>query len=61
MRAAYEAEQTLAEPRVCMRRVASTILIACTPDLAAYAERLGRLADQLAATLESHRVSTADT
>jgi hypothetical protein len=30
-----------------MRRVASTILIACTPELAAYAERLGRLADQL--------------
>ena len=48
VRAAYEAEQTLAEPHVCMRRAASTILIACTPDLAAYAERLGRLADQLA-------------
>ena len=48
VRAAYEAEQTLAEPRLCMRRVANTILIACTPDLAAYAERLGRLADQLA-------------
>ena len=48
VRAAYEAEQTLAEPRLCMRRVPSTILIACTTDLAAYAERLGRLADQLA-------------
>ncbi|HSX81622.1 MAG TPA: BREX system serine/threonine kinase PglW, partial [Candidatus Saccharimonadia bacterium] len=48
VRAAYEAEQTLVEPRVSMRRVPSAILIACTTDLAAYAERLGRLADQLA-------------
>src|SRR5262249_41792511 len=48
VRAAYEAEQRLAEPRLCMRRVPSTILIACAPYLSAYAERLGHLADQLA-------------
>jgi hypothetical protein len=48
VRAAYEAEQTLAAPRMCIHRAASTVLIACTTALAVYAERLGGLADQLA-------------
>lgn len=49
-RAAIEAERERAEPRFFVRRAGSCVLIARTLDLADYAERLGKVADELATT-----------
>jgi serine/threonine protein kinase len=49
VRAAYEAEQARAEPKLHLRRAGAALLLAVTPELADYAERLGRVADALAA------------
>ena len=47
-RAIVETESSLAEPRFQLRRVAGKTVIACTSELAAYAEKLGHVADELA-------------
>ena len=47
-RAAVETECSLADPRYQLRRVAGKTVIACTQELAAYAEKLGQVADELA-------------
>ena len=47
-RAAVETECSLADPRYQLRRVAGKTVIACTQELAAYAEKLGQVADGLA-------------
>lgn len=47
-RALVETEASLAEPRFQLRRIAGKTLIACTRDLAVYAEKLGQVADNLA-------------
>ena len=47
-RACVETECSLTEPRYQLRRVAGKTVIACTQELAAYAEKLGKVADQLA-------------
>ena len=47
-RAAVEAEDSADLPRFQMRRVAGTTVVACSPELAVYAEKLGRCADSLA-------------
>ena len=39
----------MAEPPLHLRRAGRVVLLACTPELAEYAERLGRVADALAA------------
>ncbi len=48
IRIAYEAEQSKAEPKLHLRRARSGLLLAVTPNLAEYAERLGVVADDLA-------------
>jgi serine/threonine protein kinase len=47
-RAAVETEDMMAQRRFQMRRVAGKIVIACSQELAVYAEKLGQVADQLA-------------
>ena len=47
-RAAVETEGSLADPRYQLRRVGGKTVIACTQELAAYAEKLGQVADELA-------------
>ena len=47
-RALVETEASLAEPRFQLRRIGGKTLIACTRDLAVYAEKLGEVADELA-------------
>ena len=49
-RAAVETEASMAVPRFQIRRVAGKVLVSCSQELAAYAEELGRKADQLAAS-----------
>ena len=49
VRVAYEAEQAKAEPKLHLRRSERGLLLAVTPELAEYAERLGEVADALAA------------
>jgi hypothetical protein len=48
-RAAVETESAMVAPRFQIRRVAGKVVVACTPELAVYAEELGRKADELAA------------
>jgi len=47
-RALVETESCLTEPRFQLRRIAGKAMVACTVDLATYAEKLGQVADQLA-------------
>ncbi|MFO0877871.1 MAG: BREX system serine/threonine kinase PglW [Gemmataceae bacterium] len=47
-RAAVETEAATVQPRFQLRRVAGKAVVACTQELAAYAERLGQVADRLA-------------
>ena len=47
-RAAVETEGSLSEPRFEIRRLAGKTVVACTHDLAVYAEKLGEVADRLA-------------
>ena len=47
-RAAVETETSMAVPRFQVRRVAGKVVVACSPELAAFAEELGRKADRLA-------------
>lgn len=47
-RALVETESSLAEPRFQLRRIGGKTLIACSRDLAVYAEKLGQVADSLA-------------
>jgi serine/threonine protein kinase len=47
-RALVETETSLAEPQFQLRRIGGKTLIACTRDLAVYAEKLGQVADELA-------------
>ncbi len=47
-RAAVETEDMMAQRRFQMRRVAGKIVVACSQELAVYAEKLGHVADQLA-------------
>ena len=47
VRVAYEAEQAKAEPKLHLRRSERGLLLAVTPELAEYAERLGEVADAL--------------
>lgn len=47
-RAAVETETSMAVPRFQVRRVAGKVVVACSPELAAFAEDLGRKADRLA-------------
>src|SRR5205807_172120 len=47
-RAAVETEGSLTQPRFQLRRVAGKAVVACSQDLAAYAEKLGQVADELA-------------
>ncbi|WP_182870885.1 BREX system serine/threonine kinase PglW [Stieleria mannarensis] len=47
-RAMVETETSLTEPRFQLRRIVGKTLVACTRDLAAYAEKLGQVADSLA-------------
>lgn len=47
-RAAVETEDMMAQRRFQMRRVAGKIVVACSQELAVYAEKLGQVADQLA-------------
>ena len=49
IRAACETEQAMASPRLHPRRAGRGLLLALTPELADYAERLGRVADEIAA------------
>jgi serine/threonine protein kinase len=49
IRVAYEAEQARAEPKLHLRRAGRGLLLAVATELADYAERLGRVADALAA------------
>ncbi|HUY34109.1 MAG TPA: BREX system serine/threonine kinase PglW [Pirellulales bacterium] len=48
VRAAVEAERSMAESRMIARRDEDRIFIACTAELAGYAQRLGDLADAMA-------------
>ena len=48
VRLAFETEQGMASPRLHLRRAGRVALLACTPELAEYAERLGRVADAIA-------------
>jgi serine/threonine protein kinase len=47
-RAAVETEGVLAEPRFQLRRIAGKTVVTCSQELAAYAEKLGEVADDLA-------------
>lgn len=47
-RAAVETEDMMVKQRFQMRRVAGKIVVACSQELAAYAEKLGQAADKLA-------------
>src|SRR5262249_10494477 len=47
-RRAFEPGQIWASPRLHLRRAGGVALLACTPELAEYAERLGRVADAIA-------------
>ena len=47
-RAAVETEDMMAQRRFQMRRVSGKTVVACSQELAAYAEKLGHVADQLA-------------
>jgi serine/threonine protein kinase len=47
-RAAVETEAATAQPRFQLRRVAGKAVVACSQELAAYAEKLGQVADTLA-------------
>jgi serine/threonine protein kinase len=47
-RAAVETEDTMVQRRFQMRRVAGKIVVACSQELAVYAEKLGQVADELA-------------
>lgn len=47
-RACLETEAALADPRMVIRRSSGKVVAACSPELAAYAERLGSVADRLA-------------
>jgi serine/threonine protein kinase len=49
-RAAVETETSMTVPRFQVRRVGGQVLVSCSQELAAYAEELGRRADQLAAS-----------
>ena len=49
VRVAFEAEQTLTGPRIVLRRTGGSVLLARSPELAEFADRLGRVADELAA------------
>ena len=48
-RAAVETEASMAQPRFQIRRVAGKIVVSCSQELAAFAEKLGQKADELAA------------
>src|SRR5262249_20740515 len=48
-RAAVETESSMAVPRLQLRRVAGKTVVACSQELAAYADKLGQVADDLAA------------
>jgi serine/threonine protein kinase len=48
-RAAIEAEDLMAQRRFQLRRVAGKTVVACSQELAAYAEKVGQVADELAA------------
>jgi len=47
-RAAVETEGSLTEPRFEIRRLSGKTVVACTHELAVYAERLGEVADRMA-------------
>jgi serine/threonine protein kinase len=47
-RAAVETEDGMAQRRFQMRRVGGRVVVACSQELAAYAEKLGHVADRLA-------------
>ena len=47
-RAAVETEGSLSDPRFEIRRLSGKTVVACTHDLALYAERLGEVADRIA-------------
>lgn len=47
-RAAVETEDMMAQRRFQLRRVAGKTVVACSPELAAYADKLGQVADELA-------------
>ncbi len=49
-RAAVETEAAMAQPRFQLRRVAGKAVVACSQELAAYADKLGQVADDLAAS-----------
>jgi predicted Ser/Thr protein kinase len=49
IRVAHETEQAKAEPKLHLRRNGCSLLLAVSPELAEYAEQLGRVADELAA------------
>jgi serine/threonine protein kinase len=48
-RAAVETECSMAQPRFQVHRIAGKVVVSCTPELANFAEQLGKKADQLAA------------
>jgi len=47
-RSVVETETSLADPRFQLRRVGGKTVVACTQELAMYAEKLGQVADELA-------------
>ncbi|MGL4419376.1 MAG: protein kinase domain-containing protein, partial [Gemmataceae bacterium] len=47
-RAAVETETLMAQPRLLLRRIAGKTVVACSPELAVYADKLGQVADDLA-------------
>jgi serine/threonine protein kinase len=49
-RAAVETEAAVTQPRFQLRRVAGKTVVACSQELAAYADKLGQVADDLAAS-----------
>jgi serine/threonine protein kinase len=49
-RAAVETESSMAQPRFQVHRIAGKVVVSCTPELATFAEELGKKADQLAGT-----------
>ena len=49
-RAAIETEGSATEPRVQLRRTSTQAVVACSPELATYAETLGAMADRLSKT-----------
>jgi serine/threonine protein kinase len=48
VRVVYEAEQSLADPRLHLTRAGTSFVLACAPELADYAVRLGAVADAIA-------------